>query len=200
MAAETAHVTVSPRIEAHVVVGRVLRRFTADEYERMGELGILDEDERIELVDGKIITMAAVNVQHANCVGRLNKLLNRLAPEHVAIRVQDPVRLNDNCMPQPDFLVIPGREYTTLPRAADVLLLIEVSDSSLAYNRGEKLRMYAAAGIAEYWVADVNGQTVERFAELRDGVYKRYDLAQRGDTLASLAVPEIIVSVAGIWK
>lgn len=182
------------------VAERTPYRFTANEFERMGEVGILDEDERVELIDGEIVEMAAVNVKHANCVGRLNMLLARMVPRGIAVRVQDPVRLSDIRQPQPDLLVIRDRKYTAIPTPADVLLLIEVSDSTLAYDRGQKMLMYAAADIAEYWVADVNGQIVERFAEPQSGVYRRHDVARIGDTLTSLIVPEIAVPVTDIWE
>lgn len=199
MAVETVQIAFNPQTERQMVAGRVPRRFTADEFERMGKLGILDEDERIELIDGEIIEMAGVNIDHVNCVVRLTRLLSRILPDEFVLHVQNPVRLSDTYQPQPDLYIVPDREYTAIPTPDDVLLLIEVSDSSLAYDRGEKMRMYAA-GIAEYWVADVSGKTVERFAELRNGVYKRHDIAQQGNTVASLAVPEIAVAVAGIWK
>lgn len=175
-------------------------RFTADEFERMSTVGLLDEDDRIELIDGELIEMAAVNVKHANCVGELTLVFARLLPRGVKLRVQDSVRLNDIRQLQPDLLLIEGKKYTAIPTPADVLLLIEVSDSSLAYDRGKKMFMYAMAGITEYWIANVNEQVVERFAEPRSGVYTRHDIAQTGDILSPLSVPEIAIPVADIWE
>ncbi len=175
-------------------------RFTADEFERMGAVGLLDEDDRIELVDGELIEMAAVNAKHANCVGELTIVFARLLPRGVKLRVQDSVRLNDIRQLQPDLLLVEGRRYNAIPTPADVLLLIEVSDSSLAYDRGKKMFMYAAAGIAEYWIADVNERVVERFAEPRSGVYGRHDGVQSGEILSPIGVPEIAVPIADIWE
>lgn len=175
-------------------------RFTVEEFLRMGEVGLLDEDDRVELIDGEIVEMAAVNVKHANCVGELTMLFAQSLPGGVKLRVQDSVRLNDIRQLQPDLLLIEGRKYDTIPTPHDVLLLVEVSDSSLAYDRGKKMLMYAAVGIVEYWIADVNERVVERFAEPQRGVYRRHDIARIGDTLTSLTVPEIAVPVADIWE
>lgn len=186
--------------EPMAVAERTPYRLTADKFERMGEVGILDEDDRVELIDGEIVAMAAVNVKHANCVGRLTMLLARAVPGGTAVRVQDPVRLNEIRQPQPDLLVIHDRKYDAIPAPADVLLLIEVSESTLVYDRARKMLIYAAANIAEYWVADVNGRTVERFAEPGNGMYRRHDTARIGDTPTSLTVPQIAGPIADIWE
>lgn len=129
-------------------------RFIVDEYLRMGEVGLLDEDDRMELIDGEVIEMAATGVQHANRVSQLNWLLGRLLPDNCIIRVQDPIFLSEVRMPQPDLAVVRRRTYETHPTPAE-----------LAYDRGRKLFLYAQSRIAEVWIVDVNGGVIERFTE-----------------------------------
>ncbi len=116
------------------------RRFTVHEYHRMGEAGILHEDDRIELLDGELVEMAAIGTRHFSCVNRLNHLLVGRVGDDVIVSVQNPVRLNEYTEPQPDVALIRARDYSeSLPTPDDVLLLIEVSDTTLAYDRGLKL-------------------------------------------------------------
>jgi Uma2 family endonuclease len=126
------------------------RRFTVHDYHRMGEAGILHEDDRVELIEGEIVEMAAIGTRHFSCVNRLNRLLVMSVGDEAVISVQNPVRLNEHTELQPDLAVIRARDYReSLPEPDDVLLLIEVSDTTLAYDRGVKLPLYAKAGITE---------------------------------------------------
>src|SRR5437763_6646961 len=110
------------------------RRFTVSEYYRMAETGVLKENDRVELVEGEIIEMAPVGVRHATCVDRLNKLLNRLLPDELIVRVQSPIHLSDLSEPEPDMSLLKSRDYANAeehPGPNDILLLIEVSDTTL---------------------------------------------------------------------
>jgi hypothetical protein len=119
-------------------------RFTVHDYHRMGEAGILHEDDRVELIEGEIVEMAAIGTRHFSCVNRLNWLLVMSVGDEAVVSVQNPVRLNEHTEPQPDLTVIRPRNYTeSLPVPEDVLLLIEVSDTTLAYDRNIKLPLYA---------------------------------------------------------
>lgn len=173
-------------------------RFTVDEYLRMGEAGILDEDDRVELIDGEIVHMAAIGVKHANCVAQLNWLLNRLLSDAYIVRVQDPIFLSEIRMPQPDLAVVRRRTYETHPTPADVLLLIEVSDSTLTYDRGRKLVQYAQSRVAEVWIVDVNGGIIERFTEPRSGTYQQSIAAEMNETMTSTTIPEVTVAVDAV--
>ena len=128
----------------------VRRRFTVHDYHRMGEAGILHEDDRVELIEGEIVEMAAISTRHFACVNQLNRLLIRGVGDAAIVSIQDPVRLDECTEPQPDLTVLRLRDYReSLPMPEDVLLLIEVSNTTLAYDRGVKLPLYARAGIRE---------------------------------------------------
>ena len=122
-------------------------RFTVHDYHRMGEAGILQEDDRVELIEGELVQMTAIGTRHFSCVNRLNRLLVMNVRDEAVVSVQNPVRLNEYTEPQPDATVIRPRDYReSLPMPEDVLLLIEVSDTTLAYDRGVKLPLYARSG------------------------------------------------------
>lgn len=172
------------------------RTFTAAEYERMIETGILSEDEQIELLGGEINAMSPIGVQHAYAVRTLTNLLVKQSGHVAIIDVQNPIRLDDNSMPLPDIAALRPRNYSSvLPTPADVLLVIEVADSSLAYDRGTKFPRYAAAGIPEAWLIDLTAGIVERHSEPRDGFYRQITLARAGDTLASTVLAELTIPV-----
>jgi len=172
------------------------RPFTAAEYERMVESGILSEDENIELLGGEINEKSPIGVHHAYAVRTLTNLLVKQIGHAAIIDVQNPIRLDEDSMPLPDIAVLRPRNYSSaLPTPADVLLVIEVADSSLAYDRGMKFPRYAAAGITETWLIDLAAEIVERHTEPRDGLYRQITLARVGDTLASTVLTELTIPV-----
>ncbi len=171
-------------------------RFTVHDYHRMGEVGILHEDDRVELIEGELVEMAAIGTRHFSCVNGLNRLLVINVGDEAIVSVQNPVRLNEHTEPQPDLTVIRTRDYTeSLPVPEDVLLLIEVSDTTLAYDRGVKLPLYARAGIGEVWIVNLPAETVERYTGPSANGYRRVDHARRGQTLASTALPGLTPGV-----
>ena len=171
-------------------------RFTVHDYHRMGEAGILHEDDRVELIEGEIVEMAAIGTRHFSCVNRLTRLLVMNVDDAAVVSVQNPVRLNEHTEPQPDVTVIRPRDYTeSLPEPEDVLLLIEVSDSTLAYDRGVKLPLYARSGIREVWIVDLPGETIERYTDPSGDGYLRVEQARRGQTLQSTALPGLTPAV-----
>lgn len=185
-------------VAAHPRAG-TRRRFTADEYRRMAEAGILAEDERIELIAGEIVEMSPIGVRHADCVIALTNLLGALVGREVSSSVQNPIRLATDGEPQPDLALLrQGRYRQALPTADDVLLLIEVADSSRDYDRKVKLPLYAAAGIAEVWLVDLVAETIERYTEPRDGRYSRLVVAGRGATSTSIVLPALAIPVDDI--
>jgi Uma2 family endonuclease len=165
-------------------------RFTVHDYHRMGEAGILHEDDRVELIEGELVQMTAIGTRHFSCVNRLNRLFVMNVGDEAIVSVQNPVRLNEYNEPQPDLTVIRSRDYReSLPMPEDVLLLIEVSDTTLAYDRGVKLPLYAQAGIREAWIIDLAGETIGRYTDPSEEGYRLADQIRRGQTLESDALP-----------
>ncbi|MBV9281129.1 MAG: Uma2 family endonuclease [Chloroflexi bacterium] len=170
------------------------RRFTVRDYHRMAEVGILTEDDHVELIDGEIVQMTPIGGRHVACVGRLTRLLVQRLGEDVAVNIQSPVQLGEREEPEPDAAVIRARSYgDELPTAPDVLLLIEVADTSLGYDRARKLPLYARAGIAESWLVDLQGEAIERHTNPVGGTYRLTLRAGRGEEIASLAMPGLVL-------
>lgn len=170
----------------------------------MAEAGILHEDDRIELIEGKIVEMAPIGSRHAFCLDRLNRLfqLNMRAGEGL-IRVQNPIRLSDETEPEPDLAVatlVHGEErYAEAhPSSADVLLVVEVADSSLVYDRRTKVPLYAAAGIPEYWLIDLVGNRIEVYRNPLAGSFSDVKVLGRGDKISPLSFPQIEVTLANL--
>ncbi len=175
------------------------RRFTVHEYHRMGEAGILHEDDRVELIEGEIVEMAAIGTRHFTCVNVLNRLLVRSVGDAAIVSVQNPVRLDERTEPQPDLAVLRVRDYReSLPMPEDVLLLIEVSDTTLRYDRGVKLPLYARAGILEVWIVDLAGEVIERHTDPSGDTYRGYKQARRGEKIESAALPELTLGVDAV--
>lgn len=172
---------------------------TVAEYHRLAETGVLTEDDRVELIDGVIVSLSPIGPVHATSVTKLHNFLVRTGGDSVEIRSQNPVGLNDRSELEPDVAVLRAKSYrAALPTPADVLMLIEVADSSLADDRAIKLPLYAASGIPEVFLVDLMGERLERHTEPEDGHYRNLVTAGRGATVASsvLAGLEIPVDVA----
>jgi Uma2 family endonuclease len=175
------------------------RRFTVHEYHRMAETGILHEDDRVELIEGEVVEMTPIGGRHFACVNELNWLLGRRLGDEVRLSVQNPVRLGERLEPQPDLAVIRARDYAgSLPGPEDVLLLIEVSDTSLSYDRNVKLPLYARSGIPEVFIVDLVNEAIERHTEPSEDGYRLVRRARRGETLRSEAVPALVLPVAAV--
>jgi Uma2 family endonuclease len=177
--------------------------FTVTDYARMRETGILSEDDRVELLDGEVRVMSPIGPIHAAIVKRLNSLLNRLLPDTVILSVQDPIQLNDFSEPQPDLAILQYRDdfYAQAhPVADDVLLVIEVSDTTVDYDRDEKLPRYAQANIAEAWLIDINNFTVEQYLQPRNGKYLVKKLVERGDIISAQSIAPLHLAVDHIFE
>jgi Uma2 family endonuclease len=176
-------------------------RFTVDDYDRMAEAGILHEDMRVELIDGEIVQMAAIGLRHMTSVDETNHLLVPLLPsKDLRVSVQNPIRLGRRDEPQPDLMVYRKRADRVGARLtpADVLLVIEVSDTTRAYDRSTKLPRYAAAGIPEAWLIDLVDDRVERHTEPSAEGYRRVDIVLRGEMLVSAMLPVLAIPVEAI--
>jgi Uma2 family endonuclease len=168
------------------------RRFTADEYHRMAEAGILLADDRVELVDGEIVEMMPIGSRHAACVDRLNSVLQRVLAGRGTVRVHGPVRLDAHSEPQPDLSVLRSRAdfYASAhPLPDDVILVVEVADASLRYDRDIKVRLYARAGIQETWLLDLPHERLDVFTNPTPQGYRVSRQLQRGERLTSEALP-----------
>jgi Uma2 family endonuclease len=174
------------------------RLFTVDEYYRMAEAGILAESERTELIDGEIIEMSPIGVRHAAVVMRVNNLLVPLFKGKALLGPQLPLRLNDFNEPQPDIALLKPRKdcyRSRHPGPKDALLVLEISDSSLKYDRDVKLGIYARAGIREVWIANLRGNALHVYREPSAGAYKTALLFRRGDSISCRAFPKIEIRV-----
>ena len=152
------------------------RRFTADEYQEMGRAGILREADRVELIDGEVLAMSPIGAPHTGTVNRLTRLFSARAGDAAIVQVQGAVRLDPYSEPQPDVVLLRPRDDfygTALAGPADILLTVEVAQSSLAYDRGVKADLYARRGIAEHWLVDLNDAVVTRYTDPADGRYRR---------------------------
>jgi Uma2 family endonuclease len=171
--------------------------FSVEEYRKLGEVGIFTEDDRVELLNGNIIIMAPIGVRHMNAVRRMNKIFNRLFAHACEVDVQNPVMIDGKSEPQPDLLLLTAKVYErdTPPLPEDVLLLVEVADSSLHYDRTDKREAYARNGIVEYWLLDLtrNELTVFRDTDGRD--YRTVQCLRADETAAPLAFAAISVGV-----
>ncbi len=164
------------------------RMFTADEYHRMAETGILGYDDRVELVDGAIVEMTPIGPRHMACVDRLNLLLQRRFAGEAIVRVQGPVRLDPYSEPQPDLALLEHRAdfYATAhPGPANVLLVIEVADSSVPFDRAVKLPLYARSGVAEVWLVDLVHDRIDVFTRPSPDGYRASAAASRGEAIPS---------------
>lgn len=180
-----------------MVASPVRHRFTVEEYERMAEAGILDEDVRVELIAGEIVAMSPIGDRHVGGVNRTNREMVRRAGDDVTVSVQNPIRLGPHDEPLPDLAVLRGAGRG-LVDTADVLLVMEIADSSRDYDRNLKLPRYAAAGIPEAWLVDLVAGIIERHTDPQDGAYRQIVSVRRGESLASTVLPTLVVNVDAI--
>jgi len=176
-------------------------RLDVDAYYRMAEAGILTDPHRVELIDGEIFDMAAIGSPHAAITNRLVRNFARaVADGLLLVSVQNPLRLDAYNEPQPDLMLLRPRDdgyRASHPSAADVLLLVEVSESSLAYDRSTKLPLYAKFGVPEVWIVDLFGAAVEVYRVPKEGAYA---LRERltGGLLSPALLPRVTIDVTGL--
>jgi len=182
-----------------------VRRLSVTEYHKMGEIGMFEENEYVELIDGVIREMSPKGSRHTASVSNLTNLLPLLLAGKALIRVQDPIVLDDNTEPEPDVAVIKPRNdnYSeSHPRAEDVLLLIEVADTSLEYDREIKLPRYANAGVPEVWIVNLVENIVEVYREplvsSGMGYYRIRMNFVKGDTLMLQAFPDLKIAISDV--
>jgi len=177
-------------------------RLTVHDYHRMAEAGVLRPDARVELIEGEIIDMAPIGNHHQSIVDQLNRALVRAVGDRAIVRVQGSIRLSQWSEPGPDLaLLAPRADFyrTEFASAADALLVIEVSDTTLHYDRDRKVPLYGRHGVAEVWVVDVRAKTVLVYRSLRDGQYEQHTLLERPATLEVRALPGVVLDVAALF-
>lgn len=191
-----------PEEEAPMAAPVRKRLLTIDEYRRMGEAGIFHEDDRVELIRGEIYNMSPIGSRHVACLNRLLELFT--SPQPRVIRSpQNPIVLErQGSEPQPDLVLLRYQsDYyeSAIAGPGDVILVIEISDSSLAYDRKVKIPLYAESGIPEAWIADLEGRTVTVYRQPSPDGYREMRTFSRGETVSPEAFPELSLSVDAIF-
>jgi Uma2 family endonuclease len=164
----------------------------------MGEAGVFREDDRVELIDGQVVELSPIGPRHAACVDVLTGLLARLVGDRAIVRVQNPLRLGPFSEPQPDVAWVAPRldAYRIAhPGPADVLLVIEVADTTVDYDRSVKIPLYARMGIPEVWLVDLANHHIDVCREPSGARYTAVRTAGRGETITPVAFPSVKFSV-----
>jgi Uma2 family endonuclease len=181
----------------------VTHRFTVRDYHRMAETGVLRPDARVELLDGRILDMSPIGPFHGGVVKRLSRLFHQLAHGRWLVSTQDPLRLDEYSEPQPDLMLLrpAADDYTRRhPEPGDVWLLIEVADTTLELDRGEKLPAYGRAGIPEVWIVNLPELVVEVYREPHLAGYAQRRLARAGERISPAAFPDATVEVGALLE
>jgi Uma2 family endonuclease len=171
--------------------------FTVSEYERMGETGIFPPDARVELIEGEIIEMSPIGSRHAACVNLLSRILNQQVGDLI-VSTQNPLRLSDLSEPQPDVAVLRFRQdfyRRRHPEPDDVLLVAEVADATVHYDRHVKMPLYARAGIPEALLFNLPADRLEYFARPEMGLYQVNRVLNRGEQFESTNVPGLTLDI-----
>ena len=170
------------------------RRFTVDEYYRMAEAGVFPEEENVELLDGHLYVMSPIGSEHAACVDRLNRVFVRGVGENAIVRVQSPIVLTPTSEPEPDVTLLKPRtgDYADRhPRPEEVLLVVEVADTSLDFDQETKLPLYARAEIPEYWVVALRDKQVHVFRAPEGEQYTTHETYDPDDEVAARTLPAL---------
>lgn len=177
-------------------------RFTVDDFHRMVEAGVLHEDDRVELLDGEVVVMPPIGDSHAACVRDLVNLLPVRVAGRAIVDAQNPLRLDEHSEPQPDITLLKPRpeRYPAHPRPADVLLAIEVGESSVHSDRTIKAPLYARSGIQELWLIDLTRKEILVCRRPTTGGYSEITVRKHGDTLSPQALPELALRVEEILR
>ena len=170
------------------------RQFTLGQYHQMIATGVLPEGDRVELIEGEILEMAAIGSKHTAQVKRLNRLLSSRLDESILISIQDPIELGPRSEPEPDVALLRWRaDYyvASHPQAADVYLIIEVADSTVEFDREVKGPLYARSGIVECWLIDVSAETITLYRLPTPDGYQHVEICRRGMAIVVAALPDL---------
>lgn len=177
---------------------RQTRKFTVAEYYQLAEAGILQHTERVELIEGEIVLMAPIGIRHAGEVDRLTRLFHRYGSDQFITRVQNPVHLGEHCEPEPDLAILRFREdeyFDAHPGPDDILAVIEVSDTTLDYDRKIKSKLYAAAGIPEMLLMNLPEDCLEHLTNPGPDGYAQRVIYRRGDKIRLVSLPDLEFAV-----
>lgn len=175
------------------------RKFTVEQYHQMAQIGILAPNERVELIEGEIIEMAAIGPRHAMCVDRLVQLFIEKLGRTVHVRAQNPIRLSNITEPQPDITLAKRADYSTHhPTGDDVFLAIEVSDSTLEKDRTLKQKIYANASIPEFWIVNLPDDVIEIYRNPAGDIYADVQIVPREGTLSPHLLLALVLSAEEI--
>jgi len=177
-------------------------RLTVDAYHRMIDAGVFGKDDRVELVEGELRAMPPIDARHAGKVKRLNQLFSRLAAGRVLIAIQDLLALPDYAELQPDLMLLQPRQdfyEGSNPTPADTLLVVEVSDSSLGFDRDTKLALYAVHGVPEAWLVDLKNQRLQIFRDPGPDGYRQILLPDKAQSVAPLLLPDLEIPLRALW-
>lgn len=172
-------------------------RSTVDDYYKMIELGMLKDYEKAEIIDGEMIRKMTIGDRRAYVVDILNRFFVKNVSDEVLVRNQNPLRLSDYTEPQPDFVLADLTKYDGKrhPRPEEVLLIVEVSDSTLKYDRDTKLALYAEAKIAEVWIVNLPQEIIEIHQNPSNGIYQLSKIFAPGETVRSAVLPGLEIDV-----
>ncbi len=179
-----------------------LRPISVDEYHRMIDVGILDEDEKVQLIDGMLVAMAPQGGPHAYVIQELNRLLVRALGDDFKVLTQLPLTLGEDSEPEPDLAVVRAQDAASRSsHPGTALLVIEVAGDSLRFDRRTKAALYARTGIPEYWIVNLEDATIEVRSDphTATGAYRETRVVRRGETLTAAAVPGVQVDVASLF-
>jgi Uma2 family endonuclease len=172
-----------------------------NEWRRLGEAGIFAPESHVQLIEGEILHMSPIGSNHAGHTRRLNKLFTLLTADKALVSIQNPIQLGDLSEPEPDLVLLrPENNFYSShhPKAEDVLLLIEVSDSTLNFDLNRKMRLYAAYNIPEYWVVNLLDNCLEIFRQPQDGDYLQTLQLKAGDRLNLVSFPDLQIEVSAV--
>ncbi len=178
-----------------------LKKWTVEEYERLVALGALTENDRVQLVEGEIVEMSPQNAPHTTAVHLTYETLRALLPPGHTVRVQGPLTLTPDSEPEPDVAVVRGgpRDYRHRhPGPGDTLLVVEVADFTLSFDRERKARVYAGAGIPEYWILNLNDRALEVYREPHGGEYRVSVVQREGESVTPLFRPDAQIPVGDL--
>lgn len=177
-------------------------RLTVDDFHHMGKAGILPEDSRVELIEGEIIDMAPIGSQHAGAVKRLLRLFDRAVGDAAIVSAQDPIMLGTHSEPQPDIALLRPRDdfyASSHPRPEAVLLIVEVAETSLRYDREIKIPLYARHGIPEVWLVDLENKRLITFRVPGEQDYQDVHVMERLHPVAPQLLPAVKLDLSGLF-
>lgn len=172
-------------------------RFSVDEYYKMIELGFLEDYEKAEIIEGELIQKMPIGDRHAAVVNSLARIFIKNVSENILVSIQNPIRLSDYNEPEPDFVLADLKKFDGKrhPRPVETLLIVEVSDTTLKYDRDTKLSLYAEAEISEVWIINLKSDIVEVHQKPSSGIYQLAQIYKRGEIVKSAILPNLEIEV-----